>query len=95
MRLAGFDSVERLEELESHLWEEFEAQMRSGQSQADAFEMAAEQIGRPEVLRCEFAKVRRDGHSEARHDKEINPQGPISLPDLFLRNSQYRDPLQR
>jgi len=36
-----------------------------------------------------------DGHSEARHDKDINPQGPPSSPILFLKNSQYWDPLQR
>jgi prepilin-type N-terminal cleavage/methylation domain-containing protein/prepilin-type processing-associated H-X9-DG protein len=36
-----------------------------------------------------------DGHSEARHDKDINPQGPTSMPMAFLENSQYWDPLQR
>jgi prepilin-type N-terminal cleavage/methylation domain-containing protein len=36
-----------------------------------------------------------DGHSEARHDKQINPQGPPGQPSLFIVNSQYWDPLQR
>ena len=36
-----------------------------------------------------------DGHSEARHDRDINPQGPPSQPLQFLKNSQYWDPLQR
>ena len=36
-----------------------------------------------------------DGHSEARHDKDINPQGPTAVPTEFLQNSQYWDPLQR
>jgi prepilin-type N-terminal cleavage/methylation domain-containing protein/prepilin-type processing-associated H-X9-DG protein len=36
-----------------------------------------------------------DGHSEARHDRDINPQGPASQPNQFLKNSQYWDPLQR
>ena len=36
-----------------------------------------------------------DGHSEARHDRDINPQGPPSNPTEFLPNSKYWDPLQR
>ncbi|HZT23458.1 MAG TPA: prepilin-type N-terminal cleavage/methylation domain-containing protein [Verrucomicrobiae bacterium] len=36
-----------------------------------------------------------DGHSEARKDQDINPQGPPSQPAQFLKNSQYWDPLQR
>jgi len=40
---------------------------------------------------CEFT----DGHAEARHDRDINPQGPSSQPLQFLENSQYWDPLQR
>jgi len=36
-----------------------------------------------------------DGHAEARHDVDINPQGPTSQPIKFIMNSQYWDPLQR
>jgi prepilin-type N-terminal cleavage/methylation domain-containing protein/prepilin-type processing-associated H-X9-DG protein len=36
-----------------------------------------------------------DGHAETRHDRDINPQGPSSVPAEFLQNSQYWDPLQR
>ncbi len=36
-----------------------------------------------------------DGHSEARHDRNINAQGPPSQSELFLVNSRYWDPLQR
>jgi prepilin-type N-terminal cleavage/methylation domain-containing protein/prepilin-type processing-associated H-X9-DG protein len=36
-----------------------------------------------------------DGHAEARHDRDINPQGPKTAPFFFLKNSQYWDPLQR
>jgi prepilin-type N-terminal cleavage/methylation domain-containing protein len=40
---------------------------------------------------CDFV----DGHSEARHDRNINAQGPSSNPEKFLVNSRYWDPLQR
>jgi prepilin-type N-terminal cleavage/methylation domain-containing protein/prepilin-type processing-associated H-X9-DG protein len=36
-----------------------------------------------------------DGHAEARHDRNINAQGPSSNPAKFLVNSRYWDPLQR
>lgn len=36
-----------------------------------------------------------DGHAEARHDRNINAQGPPSESALFLVNSRYWDPLQR
>jgi prepilin-type processing-associated H-X9-DG protein len=36
-----------------------------------------------------------DGHAEARHDRDINAQGPPDQPQLFLVNSRYWDPLQR
>lgn len=57
MLAAGIDSREQLEELEGHLRDVAEAQMRLGVSEEVAFETALEQIGRPEDLEPEYAKV--------------------------------------
>ena len=58
MLAARIDSVERLDELESHLRDEIEARVRSGIAEQAAFESARLLVGRPEVLKPEFAKVR-------------------------------------
>ena len=57
IRMAGIDSAERLDELESHLREEIEAQVGTGNSEESAFITAVKQIGRPEILKPEYAKA--------------------------------------
>ena len=57
MLAAGIKTAESLDELENHLREEVEKQIKSGQNPERAFEMAMDQIGRPEILKTEFAKV--------------------------------------
>ncbi|HSY42625.1 MAG TPA: permease prefix domain 1-containing protein [Candidatus Acidoferrum sp.] len=54
MLAAGIKSPVPLEELEGHLREEIEAQLQSGMTEGDAFEMAVKQIGKAEKLRAEF-----------------------------------------
>lgn len=46
-----------LDELESHLREEMERQMRGGVNSETAFEAAAERIGQSHLLNAEFAKI--------------------------------------
>lgn len=58
MLAAGIKTPVPLEELESHLRDEIEQQMRSGLSAQHAFEAAARRIGEAPALRLEFAKAR-------------------------------------
>src|SRR5271170_7584596 len=57
MLAAGIKAPVPLEELEIHLREEIEQQMRAGLSVEKAFESAVQKIGRVHVLKTEFAKV--------------------------------------
>ena len=57
MQSAGIKSPATLEELESHLREEIELQMRAGLSARSAFDTSVAQIGRPALLKDEFAKT--------------------------------------
>jgi hypothetical protein len=59
MLAAGIKTPVPLEELESHLREEIERQTKSGVNEQTAFEMAAQQIGQPKTLNCEFKKSER------------------------------------
>ncbi|HKQ36660.1 MAG TPA: hypothetical protein VJ063_01205 [Verrucomicrobiae bacterium] len=53
----GIAAPEVLDELESHLREDFETQVQRGANPQQAFELATKQIGRPAALRHEFAKT--------------------------------------
>lgn len=57
MLAAGIKAPVPLDELESHLHEEMEQQMRSGLNAQQAFEVATQRIGRSDVLKTEFAKT--------------------------------------
>ena len=57
MLAAGIKKPVPLEELESHLREEIERQMKSGQSEAEAFQAAVQKIGPAHTVQNEFEKV--------------------------------------
>ena len=57
MLAAGIKTPVPLEELESHLREEIERQMRSGLSEQQAFGIAMEKIGQAHELKREFKKT--------------------------------------
>jgi hypothetical protein len=57
MLAAGIKSPAPIEELEGHLREDLERQMRLGVDAARAFEIAAGRIGQPVALRKEFSKA--------------------------------------
>src|SRR5471030_2385912 len=57
MLAAGIKSPVPLEELEIHLREEIEQQMKSGLDEAEAFEAAVLKIGQGGLLKKEFAKA--------------------------------------
>jgi hypothetical protein len=57
MSTEGIQFAEVLDELESHLRDDIERQMRSGIEARCAFETAIEQIGKSGVLNTEFKKI--------------------------------------
>src|SRR5579863_3820289 len=58
--LAGGIKPLALEELESHLREEFEQQVKSGISGPRAFEISIMQIGQTQTIKNEFNKIERN-----------------------------------
>jgi len=54
---SGFPSGQALDELESHLREEIQMQIRAGVDGSAAFRKAAEQLGESQVLTSEFRKT--------------------------------------
>jgi hypothetical protein len=67
MLAAGIKTPVPLDELESHLREDVENQMRSGLSAQPAFETTVQQIGQSDVLKNEFAKVGGAKVAQAKH----------------------------
>jgi len=59
MLAAGIKTPVPLEELEIHLREEIEQQMKSGLNEQEAFEISIRQIGQPKRLNNEFEKSER------------------------------------
>jgi cation transport ATPase len=69
MLAAGIQTPVPLEELESHLREDIERQMKSGINAQQAFENAIQQIGKAKMLKNEFEKF--DGAKELRAWRQI------------------------
>ncbi|HKW29017.1 MAG TPA: permease prefix domain 1-containing protein, partial [Verrucomicrobiae bacterium] len=59
MLAAGLQTPVPLEELDIHLREEIERQMKSGLDAPAAFEISIRQMGEPEMLNSEFKKRER------------------------------------
>ncbi len=57
MRAAGIKASKLLDELESHLRDDMEQQMRSGAGEEEAFAAAVRRMGRATELHSEFQKV--------------------------------------
>ena len=82
MLAAGIKTPVPLEELEIHLREDIERQMKSGLDEQKVFENAVQEIGRAQMLKNEFEKV--DGRKELRALKRdpiimVACQGLIAL----------------
>jgi hypothetical protein len=58
MLAAGIKTPVPLEELEGHLREDIEQQVKAGVSEQQAFEGSASQIGRAEILKKEFIRAK-------------------------------------
>lgn len=59
MLAAGIKTPVPLEELESHLREDLERQMKSGSNEQEAFEVSIQRIGQPQAIKREFKKMER------------------------------------
>jgi hypothetical protein len=59
MLVTGIKSPVPLDELEIHLHEEIERQMKSGLNEQKSFEISIQQIGQPKTLNIEFKKSER------------------------------------
>src|SRR5215212_6543607 len=57
MLSAGVKNPDILDELESHLREDWARRAESGESEEHAFESAVQGVGQPGVLKHEFAKL--------------------------------------
>jgi hypothetical protein len=57
LKAAGIKSPELLDELENHLRETVEHQMKSGSKESDAFENAVRQMGQAASIKTEFEKA--------------------------------------
>src|SRR5260221_12319241 len=68
---SGIKSRAVLDELESHLRDEVENQMRTGVNGERAFEMAVQSIGQPAALRREFAKSGRTRNAHLQKLKSV------------------------
>src|ERR1041384_7715044 len=68
MLAAGIKTPVPLDELESHLRDEVEQQMRSGLSAPQAFGIAVQRLGQARALKVEFKKV---GLTERKQMKRI------------------------
>ncbi len=66
MLAAGIKTPVPLNELENHLRDDVEQQMRSGSGAQQAFEAAVQGIGQAAVLECEFDKVGGTKQAQAR-----------------------------
>ena len=60
MFAAGIKTPVLLEELEIHLREEIEQQLKSGLNEQKAFEISVQQVGQPKTLESEFKKSERN-----------------------------------
>jgi hypothetical protein len=66
MLAGGMKSPDVLDELESHLRDEIERQIRSGADEQHAYQAAVASLGQARVLRSEFAK---SANSDGRHQR--------------------------
>src|SRR5881394_286982 len=57
MLSAGVNNPDIVDELESHLREDWARRVKSGESEEQAFEGAAQGVGQASVLKHEFAKL--------------------------------------
>ena len=75
MLAAGIKTPALLEELESHLREEIERQIKSGLNGQEAFDCAVQKIGRTTALKTEFMKVGEINTGKYMNTTKLKPLG--------------------
>ncbi len=68
MTAGGITKPADLDELESHLHEDFDQLLESGMIDSEAFVIATQRIGQPALIRSEFNKVE---HQQNHHSREF------------------------
>src|SRR4051812_34575579 len=58
MAAGGIKTPAVLDELESHLREDVERELRAGRDESAAFETAVKRMGRSDLLKTEFGKIK-------------------------------------
>src|SRR5271154_1032901 len=98
MLAAGVKTPVPLEELEIHLREEIERQMKSGLNEQKAFEISVQQIGQSEKIEIEFKKIERAFMGENLMCKIIRFLGLLfsvwtiwGVSIAFVTSTQYGD----
>ena len=76
---AGIKTPSPLEELENHLREEIERQMKSGLSEQDVFHSAVEKIGQAHVLQSEFSKINRPGIRQLMKNSKFASRSSLAI----------------
>ena len=81
---AGIKTPAPLEELEIHLREDIERQMKSGLNEQKAFEIAVQEIGKANMLKNEFKKVNAVDKAQQRKRAGIIFAAIIGFYSLFI-----------
>src|SRR6185369_5827238 len=82
MRSAGVRNPDIVDELESHLREDWARRVQSGESEEQAFEGALRGIGQPSLLKHEFAKLSGKKWAWLRKLKGIMAGAFVPVPSL-------------
>src|SRR5688572_24971861 len=82
MLSAGVNNPEIVDELESHLREDWARRVESGESEEQAFEGAVQGVGQPSLLKHEFAIVGRKKWAWLRRLKAIMTEALAPAPSL-------------
>ena len=82
MLAAGIKAPVPLEELESHLRDDVERQVKSGSDEHKAFEIAVRQIGDANALKTEFKKMKH--HLQTKHAIGVACASVVSFAGMFL-----------
>jgi hypothetical protein len=84
MHAAGIKTPVPLDELENHLREEIERQVKLGINEAEAFNLAAQNIGTAPLVQDEFKKIEETKNARIWKRFEILILGWVSLISLFM-----------
>src|SRR4029434_4009162 len=82
MLSAGVKNPDIVDELESHLREDWARRVQSGESEEQAFEGAVQGVGQASLLKHEFAKLGGQRWARLKNIKGIMAQASLAAPSL-------------